>query len=41
MPQTFLAFTLERGWTVDRLGAWLKDALPRLLVDPSGPGTSR
>lgn len=40
-PQTFLAFTLERGWTVDRLGAWLKDALPRLLVDESGPGTPR
>ena len=26
-PQSFLAFTVDRGWTVDHLGAWLKDAL--------------
>ncbi|HEX5728339.1 helix-turn-helix domain-containing protein [Microbacterium sp.] len=32
-PQSFLAFTVDRGWSVDHLGAWLKDALPRLLVD--------
>lgn len=32
-PQSFLAFTVDRGWTVDHLGAWLKDALPRLLVE--------
>jgi hypothetical protein len=32
-PQAFLAFTLDRGWTVDHLGAWLKDALPTLLVE--------
>lgn len=31
-PQSFLAFTVDRGWSVDHLGAWLKDALPRLLV---------
>jgi AcrR family transcriptional regulator len=33
-PQSFLAFTIDRGWTVDHLGAWLKDALPRLLLEP-------
>lgn len=32
-PQSFLAFTVDRGWTVDHLGGWLKQALPRLLVD--------
>ncbi|HYJ48524.1 MAG TPA: helix-turn-helix domain-containing protein [Microbacterium sp.] len=32
-PQSFLAFTVDRGWSVEHLGAWLKDALPRLLVD--------
>lgn len=32
-PQSFLAFTVDRGWTVERLAAWLKDALPRLLTD--------
>lgn len=32
-PQSYLAFTVDRGWTVDRLGTWLKDALPRLLLD--------
>jgi AcrR family transcriptional regulator len=32
-PQSFLAFTVDRGWTVDRLGVWLKDALPRLFID--------
>ena len=32
-PQSFLAFTVDRGWTVEHLAAWLKDALPRLLVD--------
>ena len=31
-PQSFLAFTVDRGWTIQHLGAWLKDALPRLLV---------
>ena len=31
-PQSFLAFTVDRGWTVDHLGTWLKDALPRLLL---------
>ncbi|WP_426321764.1 TetR/AcrR family transcriptional regulator [Microbacterium sp. E-13] len=33
-PQSFLAFTVDRGWTVDHLGEWLKHALPRLLLDP-------
>lgn len=32
-PQSFLAFTVDRGWTVDHLGGWLKHALPRLLID--------
>ncbi len=32
-PQSFLAFTVDRGWSVDHLGGWLKQALPRLLVD--------
>lgn len=32
-PQSFLAFTVDRGWTVDHLATWLKDALPRLLVE--------
>ena len=32
-PQSFLAFTVDRGWTVDHLGEWLKHALPRLLLD--------
>ena len=32
-PQSFLAFTVDRGWTVEHLGSWLKDALPRLLLD--------
>jgi AcrR family transcriptional regulator len=32
-PQSFLAFTVDRGWSVDRVGRWLKDALPRLLLD--------
>ncbi|HWI30558.1 MAG TPA: helix-turn-helix domain-containing protein [Microbacterium sp.] len=32
-PQSFLAYTIDRGWSVDHLGAWLKDALPRLLLD--------
>lgn len=40
-PQSYLAFTVDRGWTVDHLGAWLKDALPRLLVDEVAPGTPR
>lgn len=31
-PQSFLAFTVDRGWTVEHLRGWLKDALPRLLV---------
>ena len=31
-PQSFLSFTVDRGWTVEHLGSWLKDALPRLLV---------
>ncbi len=35
-PQSYLAFTVDRGWTVDHLGAWLKDALPRLLVADRG-----
>ena len=34
-PQSFLAFTVDRGWTVDHLGKWLKHALPRLLLDPT------
>ena len=34
-PQSFLAFTVDRGWTVDHLGEWLKHALPRLLLDPT------
>ena len=36
-PQSFLAFTVDRGWTVEHLGAWLKDALPRLLVAAAVP----
>ena len=32
-PQSFLAFTVDRGWSVYHLGAWLQDALPRLLVE--------
>jgi AcrR family transcriptional regulator len=32
-PQSFLAFTVDRGWTLDHLSVWLKDALPRLLID--------
>lgn len=32
-PQSYLAFTVDRGWTVDHLGEWLKHALPRLLLD--------
>lgn len=32
-PQSFLAFTIDRGWTVDHLGEWLKHALPRLLLE--------
>lgn len=32
-PQSFLEFTVDRGWTVEHLGTWLKDSLPRLLVD--------
>lgn len=32
-PQSFLAFTVDRGWSVEHLSAWLKDALPRLLVE--------
>lgn len=31
-PQSFLAYTVDRGWSVERLAGWLKDALPRLLV---------
>ena len=31
-PQSFLSFTVDRGWTVEHLGSWLKDALPRLLL---------
>lgn len=31
-PQSYLAFTVDRGWAVEHLGVWLKDALPRLLV---------
>jgi len=31
-PQSFLAFTVDRGWTTEHLAAWLKDALPRLLL---------
>lgn len=31
--RSFLAFTVDRGWSVEHLGTWLKDALPRLLVE--------
>jgi AcrR family transcriptional regulator len=33
-PQSFLSFTVDRGWTVEHLASWLKDALPRMLVAP-------
>lgn len=32
-PQSFLAYTVDRGWSVERLAEWLKDALPRLLLN--------
>ena len=38
--RSFLDFTVDRGWTVEQLGAWLKDALPRLLVDTRGGRTT-
>lgn len=32
-PQSYLAFTVDRGWTTEHVATWLKDALPRLLLE--------
>jgi AcrR family transcriptional regulator len=29
---TYLEFTVDNGWTDEELGAWLKDALPALMI---------
>lgn len=36
-PQVYLTCTTERGWSDEQTAAWLKDALPRLLLTATDP----